>query len=636
MYVKGKIEDAGRDTVGTKVTLADLDIDFRNQSVTITNLQIPDPDNLWENMFEIRSANFDFSLGDLLMGHYVIDNLSADTPRWGTKRDSWGGLKKSDKKPSPESELLSTLGIDWKQYLPAPNIPKDFDVKEIVKPEKMKSVKLAEYAKTEFVQKGVAWKEKAKEYETELKVAAVAVAAITIASLADIDKAKKEIEKVDALKKKVASARDEIQKDIDSAKGSVKKIELLRKDDLENILNISGLGGEGLGGLTQKIFGEAYKGKISKLVTGMKIWAIQALGLPEEGKGRMEGTTIKFPLYRPLPKFFMKRAELTSFSEKREGKWFAGTLTELSSDQKVTGKPLLLDIEYGNEKFPGAVYSIDGKIDKLSDEDELEIKMNVTGITANMVESSLGPDSPISMTGGNVTADFSLNVKGETITSDFVITLNDITTSARREALGHLDNKVVSILDRSLNKITYINLKGEAKGKIGDLEMRITSDIDKIMQKVVDAAVEEARDELERLVREELDRQLEKLTPEITALLINENGNLRTIDGALDEIMEKFEDEKQKLEKQAQEEIDNAKKKLKEEEKKARKRLKEEEEKAAKLAEEEKKKAEKKIAGEKAEADKKLKKKKEDAKKAGKKAKKEIDKQLKELKLPKF
>ncbi len=126
-FVKGRIESAGSSAVGAKVSLGGLTISLMEQSVLIEGLEVADPDDPWQNLFEMRSAYFDFSLPKLLMGNLIIEKVTADTPRWGTKRDSYGGIKKEPEAakaetPAPEKGAPSAstpakkgFDIDWQK-----------------------------------------------------------------------------------------------------------------------------------------------------------------------------------------------------------------------------------------------------------------------------------------------------------------------------------------------------------------------------------------------------------------------------------------------------------------------------------------------------------------------------------------
>ena len=608
-YAKAKIEGGVSSITRSKVEIDDLYINIKKQSVTITGFHIADPKDPWRNMFELRSAKFDFSLGDALMGHFVIDNLSADTPQWGTKRETWGGL---EKEVSKEDASKSRKGIEWKKYLPSMDFAKEFDFSKLVKLEELESVKKLEASKKLFGDKGSDWKETTKKYETELKILAAGLTGAAILAIANKDKMNEELKKVKDFKGKIEKARDDIKKDIDEAAKIKEIVAGLRETDIKKIAKSTGIGGEEQGGITQKILAEPVKESISGNANILKELTLTLIGI-QEGPQHMEGTTVQFPLYNPLPAFYMKKASFRVFADKKEGNWFSGSINDVSSDQDITKKPLLLDIEFGSKDMPGVTFDVNGKSYLQKARKEYDVEFDVKGINTSSVQEALGSDSPIVMTGGDVKASGTFNLKDDYIKSDFNVTMNNIKTTARKEALGNLNAGVVNVLDRSLNSVTYVNLKGKAEGKIDDLKVSITSDLDKILQKVADDAVSEAKAEIEKKIREELEREIGKRLPEVTAMLVDENGKLKNIDEEVTKIRDNLENEIKKYEKLAKEELEKKKKEAEAELKKAEKELKSKKKEVKKTAKETKKKVD------------------DTADKA-----KELQKKAKELKLPTF
>ncbi|MDH5542094.1 MAG: hypothetical protein OEY64_03925 [Nitrospinota bacterium] len=608
-YAKAKIIDAVSSVTRSKVEIDNLYIDIRKQSVTISGFHVADPKDPWKNMFEIKSASFDFSLGDALMGHFVIDNLSADTPQWGTKRETWGGLKK---KETSEKEEKPKKGIEWKKYMPSFDFVKDFDFQKLAKLEDMESVKKLEASKKLFGDKGADWKKLTGEYETELKLLAAGLAGGAVLAIANREKLDAELEKVKDFKSKIEKARDDIKKDIAEAAKIKDIVADLRDSDIKGAVKKAGLGGDGEGGITQKILAEPVKEKISGNANILKDLTLNLIGI-QEGPQHMEGTTVQFPLYNPLPAFYMKKASFKMFADRKEGNWFSGSISDVSSDQDITKKPASMNIAFGSQDMPGVTFDVNGKSYFQKDRKEYDVTFDAKGIETSSVQEALGPDSPVEITGGSVKASGSFNFKDDIVRSDFNVIMSNIKTSARKDAIGGLDAGVLRVLDKSLSSVTYINLKGKAEGKIDDLKVSITSDLDKILQKVADDAVSEAKAEIERKIREELEREIGKRLPEVTAMLIDENGKLKNIDEEVTKIKKDLESEIKKYEKLAKEELEKKKKEAKEELNKAKKVVKEKKEEVKTTAQETKKKAD------------------DTADKA-----KELQKKAKDLKLPKF
>lgn len=561
-FVKGKIESAGSSAVGAKVSLQGLTISFTNQSVLIEGLEVADPDDPWQNLFEIRSAYFDFSLPQLLMGNLIIEKMTADTPRWGTKRDSFGGIKKEPKAakveaPAPEKGAPSAsapakkgFDIDWQKYLPKIDLQKEFSVESVVNPEKMGSLKKLDEAIKYAEGRDEQWKKRIetikKEYESANK--------------------SRDIKKIAAFLKTVDAARKELSADIKRVDDMAKLVKKLRDEDLKNLGDLIGIGGSGRGGLSQEIFSAAFREKLLKGYRLFTTYKDKLMGgEKEEKKRRLKGTTVAFPVKEPRPRFHLVKAELEVAKGAREGNWLAGTLTDVTSNPKMVGKPVDFKLAAGSRSFPGARFTVTGVADLTKAISRFKLKINADKLSTKPVTSALGGDSPVSLTGGamSVAADFA--IEGEVIKSVFAILLDGITMSVSEKALSGTDPSVKNILKGTLADVKKVSLTGNAKGKIGDLRVSIKSNIDDILKKALNRAVSRARKEMEKRIRTELDKELAKLVPELKGLLSDDNKELTDMNSTLKSAQKRIEGEAKKR-------IDAERKKLEERLKKEQKK----------------------------------------------------------------
>ncbi len=617
-FVKGKIEDIGSGVVGAKVSLESLDISLKKQSVTFLGLEVADPKAPMTNILELKSASFDFSLPDALMGHIFIENILVDTPMFGTKRKTSGALpKKAKPKEQPKGKVAKAVDkaaakakqkaleatgkavakekqkvkqefsadIDWKRYLPDIDPSKGVDPKQFVNKESMSSLKeldeLSKFAKG----RDRYWAERYKSLEEEFN---------SLKKTPNINQPKLIIayrDKVNAFREKIDAAQKEFNADVDKINSAGKIIENLRNQDISKLVQLPQLGGGALGGISQKLFEDLYRKNMEKAYAVFEQYKTKLVALKgkekEDEKKRMKGVTVHYPLKTPLPLFYLKKATFKTSAEQKRGNWFRGTLTEVSSDPKLTGKPAIFDMEGGSQDFPNAYFTIKGKADMTAKRDIFDIKMVGNGISTAMAANALGPDSPIAMTGGSVIFSSDLNLTGNLIKSGFLVKLDKIKMSARDEGLKGVDATVKKILNKSLEGVSYINLKGDAKGTIENLTVSITSDLDKILKSVFDKMLFEARKAIEKQIRDELNREIDKRLPGLRAMLTDDKGNLKNLDNLSGTITNRLDAEKKKLEKRARDEI-----------KKQQDRVRAEIEKKKKELEKKKKEAEAKVKAE--------------------------------------
>ncbi len=589
-FVKKQVEAAGSAAVGAKVELKGLSISFLRQSVTLSGLQVADPGNPWNNLFTLRSANFDFDLGAAAMGHIVIENVSADTPMWGTRRDTWGGI---EKKPEPPPTPSKGLGIDWKAYIPPMELPKDFDPVKYVKPETMASIKTIEAGVKYFEGRDKYWADRYQALSAEYESIKSSLN-ITVNTPQDVLKAVEAIKKIDEFRKKVEAARDDMQKDMNRADATRKEADRLYNEDLKNIGGLFGAE-SAKGGFAQQALAELYRGKLGRMYARYNAYRAEInkrIGSKtgadaEPKKQRMKGTTVEFPVLHPLPLFWVKRAAFTANAEAKSGNWFSGEMRNLSSGQKVINQPLTVDMKGGSQDLPGAEFAINGSLDFRGDKGKMELGMTAGNIATNLAENSLGDNSPVGITGGTAVFTSALQIVGDRINSDFNFTLKEIAMATRKQSVKALDPKVTAILDDSLKSVHYLNLKGEAKGAIDALDVSITSDIDKIFGEVMRKAWAGLRVEAEARIRAEMDKEFKKRLGAFAPGLTGPDGQLKNMDQLVNEQHQRLDKERKKYEDAAKGETEKAKaeldKRKKEEEQKlkaaADKRKKEEEDK---------------------------------------------------------
>jgi BMFP domain-containing protein YqiC len=212
-------------------------------------------------------------------------------------------------------------------------------------------------------------------------------------------------------------------------------------------------------------------------------------------------------------------------------------------------------VEGGAQDMPGAYFGLKGKIDLAGEQGVYSFNLKGDEIPVSIIETMLGADSPLDIKGGSTVFNIGLDMEGDYISSYFLVMIKNILLAARPEGLKEVDESLVRILDDSVKNINRISFKGKASGDLKNLQISVSSDIDKILNKVFAKAVENARAEAERRIRKELDREIGKRAPEIKKLLTDDSGQLASLDSLAGSV-------RKQLEKRVQKEIDKQKKKV--------------------------------------------------------------------------
>ena len=100
--VKRTIEKAGTKVVGAKVELADADVRLFPPGLTLTNLQVTNPDSPMFNAVEAGRIDFSPDVLNLLKRKIIIDTMAIEGVRFNTSRKTSGAVvsQKQEKAPS--------------------------------------------------------------------------------------------------------------------------------------------------------------------------------------------------------------------------------------------------------------------------------------------------------------------------------------------------------------------------------------------------------------------------------------------------------------------------------------------------------------------------------------------------------
>ena len=92
MLLKTALVSTGEAIFKAKVEVGSLKTKFSNLSVKITDLRIADKSDPWKNAFEVGGINFALRPAPLLSKKFIIENMSVEGVKWGTKRETSGAL----------------------------------------------------------------------------------------------------------------------------------------------------------------------------------------------------------------------------------------------------------------------------------------------------------------------------------------------------------------------------------------------------------------------------------------------------------------------------------------------------------------------------------------------------------------
>lgn len=513
-YIKDTTELHLSEANGAKVELDDIGVSLVPFSISVSNLQVTDPQRPMINSVQIKQIKMAVSIGDLLLRKLNIDDMSIDGVRIDTPRSSSGKISKVAKS-TDEGAIAEESDFE----IPEVELP---DVKELLEKEPLNTEKLIADLDTDISNTRNQWqatKEEMgdkqrwdkydadyakiqKDYKGNFKDKLKAVK-----SAKDLSKAlKQEVEKVKQAKK-------QFKTDIDRIDDSFEQVKEAPGDDIRRIKQKYQLDDISSGNVTQLLFGS----QTAEYVALAKKWYERVKPyiesdeeeLPEEIKVRGKGQDIVFREFDPKPNFYVRVASISA--EIPRGN-FAGEITDISSDQSVNKKPTMFQISgvglknREQEKISGEINYIDKK-NGFSKLDYIIDKYQV-------VDYSLSKSEKLSLAISSGLMDLGLNLVYQNggLSGTTHADLTEVVFESAKPVDG---GSLASMMSDSFSDISDFNVNADFKGSLSDMDLSLSSDLDnKIGEKFksrIKQRTKQFNADLEQGIRDKLKEPMDKV-----------------------------------------------------------------------------------------------------------------------------
>jgi uncharacterized protein (TIGR03545 family) len=496
--VERVMEKAGTALVGAKVDVDSARLTLSPLGLTVTGLQVTNPRRPMENSVEVRRIALNMNAGALVRRKLLVEEMAVEGMMFSTPRKRSGALTR---RPTPE-DAPEEEGF----RLPPLKIP---PVSEILAKESLISVQRAEALQKqaseaeesiEGARAELPGQDKAEDYRKRLD---------KLLSGSGIDKAR-----LDDAKK----LRDEIRADIDKIKSVENQItgnlSVLRTrftearssvgEDVKRLKEKYALTSGGLANITGALFGEKAGLWAQRGAQALKLLSYLPSGSSEDPKKarppRGKGVNIPLRERRPLPDFWIKR---TALSLQVPSGSLEGEARDLTSDPSFLKKPTTAKLV--GKDLPGGA-SLTGeatfnRTDPTAPRDDLQV--NFTGWQVRDLALSGGENLPVTLRQGAGVFSGNVVLKGDAVEGSVHVNL----ASARLEAGGESDSSLARAIREALESVDQFSLTANMEGTLDDPKVRLSSDLDRVLQDAVRQAAREESNRLEAGLRKAIEEK---------------------------------------------------------------------------------------------------------------------------------
>ncbi len=505
--VENSIEFAGTQAVGAKVELDSAELSFAKGQLTLSGLQVTNPDQPMQNLFESSRIHMNLDTFALLRRQFISDEATIDGLKLYTERKRSGAIDGRFFNFAGEGGKGREAALDLASKL---NIP---DVSEIADAEEARLKAEIEAMQNEIADIQQGWEARIEQMPSKDK-------------LAEYQRRWDKLEDQNALVK--LKGAKELRDDIDDDLDSIKTLNQQLKTDRERIAKLTeqakslpareadrllasvGLD-QGFDGMIRHIIGDDAFTMINQ---GLSLYQTAAGQLSqndpvaeEQKPQRGSGEFIRFAEAEPLPRFLIKQARINGMAPiAGQNISFEGMIKDITTEQKIWGKPLTL--KAGGNSDSGASLKLDGLFDHRGAEPADAFSFDLRQLALKALTLSDSPELPLALQEGiaTITSSFQLNQDGMSANVDSLV------KQAQFLVAENAQSKTAQLLRSALASAEQFDLKAFVSGNPDEPSIKLKSSLDQLIGKALGAEVQAKIAEQKALLQEKLSASLAQQT----------------------------------------------------------------------------------------------------------------------------
>lgn len=474
-----------------KAEIAELETGFFPPRLRMAGVAVGDSDNEFRNVVEFAELSFEAEGQPLLEKKLVVDEASLKGLRFGTPRDTSAKLTFAGEE-SGGSRLAGKMAEEAENFAldRISDAKTDLAADYKVDPDDLESVKLAreleESYKANYAEIAAKFDDgKYKAEMDELK--------------ARYDKAKDEKNFIKQAKEYGDIARDakklmdSFKKDkaaaeaaLAEAKGAFKKIEEARKRDQAAVMSKMKLPSLDTDSIARMLAGPMIAEKTEQAMKGV---TVAKKYMPSGAKGVLKneaprGREVHFPKEKSYPTLLIRKLALTGEMGLDRPLDYAGTITGITTQPQVYGKPTIVEID--GEKAPRRL-TLRSVIDAAGEALRTQTKLAYSGMKVDGTRLGSPSSLAVEIKGGSAALQAALKTEGERIGGRADIRITGASFSPSAESIKAAPLR--SAVENTFAGLSSASIGAEIGGTFAKPEMDVSTDLAEKLSKAFSNAM---------------------------------------------------------------------------------------------------------------------------------------------------
>lgn len=577
-WVEAGLEAAGEAVVGARVEIDNLRISLSPIAIQFSRLQIANPHDPWQNIFETGKVRFALNFGQLLRGKYIVETMEVNNLVLSTKRSTDGSLPKPPPEPSKQPSMLAGAASSiTSEAQKAPvfdlgKIRKELKIDSLLNVQNLRSVQYIDTLKRQVREAGLQWQatlndiEKSKQRVAEIQANVVAINLNELKSIQSVTSAINNVNNayrgLNDLNDTFKNRRTAVTDQLNRLSASANAIPDLARADYEMVRGLARLPDLSTQGIAKLLLGRDILQKVNTYLSWLDFARTKVpkyMPKPDiETPQRFKGQNIQFPVERSYPKWWIKKIAISGGEDKNQKPEYfyaSGEILNVTNDQRLTGFPLTVAL--AGSKAGGNCFTIDASFDRRPDVPVDTYKVTASNLAASDISFGQADFVPSHITKAIIDASAEASVPGNLFDANVRLAFRDLALvfdrapqndieRIARDVLATIAGFHVSLrlwnagghLDVALNTDLDDQLTSRMKKVLGDELARLQNDV----QAKVDQRIAEKRVEFDKLFNQKKDKVLAQLGGYESLV----NQNLALLDTKKKELDSRIEQEKKK------------------------------------------------------------------------------------------
>jgi len=497
--IEKNVEEHGTQAVGARVELAGADLTLFPLGVTLTGLEVTNPDSPMKNAVKVATIKFALDVMPLLDNKVIIDDMTMNRVQFNTPRQTSGAVPGLTPTAEDKAKEKAASGCG-DVAMPALELS---DVSSILSSEKLNSLDAVKAVKADIAAQQAAWKKKLGGLPDQKKLESYKARfeKLTggsgqlggfLTAAGDIQNIQRDIQRdLDALK----NAQNNLNGEIAALNRKIDRLAANPMADVNRLANKYALSPKSLGNMSRVLLGDQ-----------MCQWVQKALGWYDRYKKPGTGTQApetKSETAADMPFVLVRKAEASVVLKTGTIK---GVFKDITTMPQQLGRPTTFEL--AGQKLDGLdMIKILGSLDHSNPSQSINTLKGV--VQGYLLENfKLPADTGVPIVIKKAMADLKIDssLKGEDLAALITAALKQTSLSVDTSAQ---ESPLVKALGRALEDLSTLTANADVNGTLENYVVTVKSDVDRILKSAMGKVVHQQTAALKKQLRTQISAQLQ-------------------------------------------------------------------------------------------------------------------------------